>query len=156
MALACFEALKVLVVRADDLCGVADVPRLALLVVVPAVDALAQPIVEPAEVPAALAVHPAEVLDLVGPHGRLVVLELQPATLEAAMDVPVRPWIMMFSTPSELSFSLSSDTTAASEMNMSSLKRPSRPSTPPPVSVDGPTSSGAPRSDRKVEGPLEV
>ena len=50
----------------DDLRRMGDVPDLALDVVVAAVDALAEAVVEAAEVPAALAVHPAEVLERVG------------------------------------------------------------------------------------------
>src|ERR1700737_4614577 len=46
-----------------DLGRVRDVPGLSLDVVVTAVDALAQAVVEAAEIPAPLGVHPAEVLD---------------------------------------------------------------------------------------------
>src|SRR5260370_12359052 len=48
-----------------DLSRVRNVPDLALDVIVPPVHPLAQAVIEAAEVPAALAVHPAQVLDLV-------------------------------------------------------------------------------------------
>lgn len=56
---------------------VRNVPGLSLDVVVTAVDALAQPVVEAAEVAAALAVHPAEVLDLVPANDALGVGQLE-------------------------------------------------------------------------------
>src|SRR5262249_5905292 len=67
-----------------DLRRVRHVPYLALLVVVPAEHALAQPVVEPAEVATALAVDPPEVLDLVGAGRPLCVREREVTALEAA------------------------------------------------------------------------
>src|ERR1700758_524632 len=48
-----------------DLGGMRNVPDLTFGVIITAVHALAQPVVEAAEIPAALAVDPAEVFDLV-------------------------------------------------------------------------------------------
>ena len=62
----------------------ADVPDLALDVLVAAVDALAEPVVEPAEVAAALAVDPAETLELVVADDGLDVGETERAAAQPA------------------------------------------------------------------------